>query len=80
MGRPYMDLEVMELETLFRQNLHHRGVLGEIRDELTFRETRRAKQLLAEIEGVLAGRVPVPRKPPKPDSSENQIPLLDDED
>jgi hypothetical protein len=77
MVRLYFDHGVEELEAIFRANLHDRQVLGEIRDELTFREAERAKQLLREVEGVLSQVIPIPKRPPKPDTPENQIPLIE---
>lgn len=58
------------------QHLDRRQVLGDVRDELTYRSTRRAKQLLREVEGVLTGAVPLPPKPPGPDTADNQMDLL----
>ena len=78
MGRKYVQTPVDELERLVRENLHHRQVLGEIRDELTYRETKRGRQLLREAEGILAGDIPLPPKPPRPDGPEDQMELLDD--
>ena len=76
MDRKYFKTPVDELEGLFKEHLNHRQVLGDIRDELTHRETTRAKQLLTEVEGVLSGDVPVPDPPPAPDRAENQLDLL----
>ena len=64
------------MEALVKENLNHRQVLGEVRDELTFRKNQRAKQLLREVEGVLAGDLTVPDAPPRPDKAENQLDLL----
>ena len=76
MDRKYFKTPIDELEALFKENLNHRQVMGEIRDELTFRTNKRAKQLLREIEGVLAGEVWVPDPPPRPDKPEDQLDLL----
>ena len=76
MERKYLDTLIDSLEALVSENLSHRQVLGEVRDELTYRKTRRAKQLLKEIEAVLAGELSVPDPPPRPDKSENQLDLL----
>jgi hypothetical protein len=67
-----------ELETLVRENLHNPMVLGQVREELTYRESDRAKALMRDVMGILRGEVPMPRKPPPPDSEENQLALLDD--
>ena len=78
MTRNYLDATIEELETLVSEHQHRRQVLGEIRDELTFRKTQRAKQLLSEVEGLLRGAVRMPSRPPPADSPENQLDILDD--
>jgi hypothetical protein len=78
MGRLYFSASVEELERLVRENLHNPMVLGQVREELTYRESDRAKALLRDVMGILRGEVPVPRKPPPPDSEANQLALLDD--
>jgi hypothetical protein len=79
MDRKYFKTPIDELEALFKENLNHRQVLGDIRDELTHRDTPRARQLLREVDGVLAGVVPAPDTPPGPDRAENQLDLLGDQ-
>jgi len=74
--RKYFKTPIDELEALVKENLNHRQVLGEVRDELTFRTNKRAKQLLKEVEGILAGEVRVPKPPPPPDTPENQLDML----
>ena len=78
MDRKYFKTPVDELEALFKENLNHLQVLGDIRDELTHRDTPRARQLLREVNGVLAGVVPAPDTPPGPERAENQLDLLGD--
>jgi hypothetical protein len=60
MDRKYFKVPIDELEALVKENLDHLQILGEIRDELTFRATKRGKQLLREVEGVLDGRMSRP--------------------
>lgn len=72
MIREYFSTPVEELEQLFKDNLHNLQVLGEIRRELTFRTSDRAKQLLREVEAVESGILPVPPKPPRPDRPDDQ--------
>ena len=76
MDRKYFETPVDELEAVFRENLRNRQVLGEIRDELTYRSSRRAQQLWREIEGLLRGDVKPPPEPPGPDGPEKQLDLL----
>ena len=79
MTRQYLDATIEELEKLVREHQHSRQVLGEVRDELTFRRSKRAKQLLREVEALLRGEVGMPPRPPPPDSPENQLDILDNE-
>ena len=76
MDRKYIETPIDVLEGLVRENLNHRQVLGEVRGELTYRANRRAKQLLKEIEGILAGELRVPDPPPRPDRPEDQMDML----
>ena len=55
--RKHFEAPVDRQESLFKKSLSHRQVLGELRDEWTYRKNRHTKQLLKEIEGVLAGEV-----------------------
>ena len=79
MDRKYFKTPIDELEALFKENLKHLQVLGDIRDELTYRDTPRARQLQREVDGVLAGVLPAPDRPPGPDRAENQLDLLGDQ-
>lgn len=79
MERKYFKTPIDELEALVEANLRHRQILGEIRDELTFRSNKRAKQLLKEVEALLDGIVKPPRQP-LPDRPQNQMDLLSDDD
>ena len=76
MDRKYFKTPIDELEALFKENLNHGQVLGDIQDELTHRETTRAKQLLREVEGILSGDLKVPEQPPRLDKAEDQLDLL----
>lgn len=76
MARRYIDSSIDELEALFKANLHSLQVLGEIREELTYRSTDRAKQLLREIRAVEEGMVPLPPKPLRPERPDDQGELL----
>jgi hypothetical protein len=44
-----------ELETLVRENLHNPMVLGQVREELAYRESDRAKALMRDVMGILRG-------------------------
>lgn len=77
MSRQYLNAEIEELEALVKENLHHRQVLGEIRDELTYRSRERAKQLLREIDALLGGEVEPSPKPPREGGPEDQMDLLE---
>ena len=58
------------------ENRSSRAVLGRLWEELTYRETERAKRLLRDVEGLLGGEVPMPPRPARADSPDNQIPLI----
>jgi hypothetical protein len=64
MDRPYVELSIVQLEKLVKDNREKLAVLGTIRVELEFRTTTRAKQLLKEVRALVEGDVPRP-KPPK---------------
>lgn len=76
MGRPFKKADIDQLEELFEKHPHKRQVLGELKSELTYRSTDRAKQLLREVEGVLSGDVQV-KKPAPEDSPDYQMTLED---
>jgi hypothetical protein len=77
MDRPYMETTIEDLEKLVDKHKSDRVVLAQVREELGFRKRQRAKQLLREVQGLLGGEVKMPRKPPKPDSPDDQLPLVD---
>jgi hypothetical protein len=76
MARKHIKTGIDELEALFRANLHNLQVLGEIREELSFRKTDRAKQLLREVHAIEEGVVPRPPKPPRPERPDDQGEVL----
>lgn len=76
MTRRYIKSPIDELETLFKENLHNIQVLGELREELSFRATDRAKLLERQIVAVVNGTLPVGSKPPRPDRGDDQGELL----
>lgn len=55
MAREYMQHSISELEDLLRKNAQHHQALGDLRAELTLRSTKRAKQLLGEVEALIKG-------------------------
>jgi hypothetical protein len=79
MDRPYFKNSVGELEQFLRRHAGDRPVLAQLKNELTFRKTDRAKQLLREVEGLLDGDVPMPPKPGKAARPEDQYRLIDDD-
>lgn len=76
MSRPFVRNSVAELEAMLRKHTGDRAVLGELREELQFRKTPRARQLLREVLGLLAGEVPTPPKPLKRPEPTDQRELL----
>lgn len=80
MKRKYLDTPIDQLETLVSENLRRRQVLGEIRDELTFRKTPRARQLLREVDGLLRGAAPMPPGPRRPESNDDQLDLMPEDE
>lgn len=76
MDRPFFETTIDQLETLVRDKPYDRFQLSRVREELTYRETDRARQLLREVEGLLSGTVPSPPRPPRPDDPNDQGSLL----
>ncbi len=75
--RIYMDKDIDFLEDLVANDKKHAQVLGDVRDELTYRTSDRAKRLRRDVEGLLAGELPAPGTPPRPARPEDQTDLLD---
>jgi hypothetical protein len=73
--RPFFKAPIEELEKLLSQHRFDHAVLGRLREELTYRTTRRAKQLMREVEGIIEGRVPTEKKT-RPAQPEDQLGLL----
>lgn len=78
MPRQYINHSIDELEAFVQEHLRDRPVLAEIMEELEHRSTPRAKQLLKEVKGVLAGDVNPPRRPYRSDIPENQQGMFDE--
>lgn len=76
MARPHFRTPIEELEALFKANLHNLQILGEIREELTYRTSERAKQLIREIRGIEEGLMPKGPTPQRPERPEDQGELL----
>jgi hypothetical protein len=76
MDRPLFANTIDQLETLVRDKPYDRFQLSRVREELTYRDTDRAHQLLREVEGLLSGLVPSPPRPPRPDDPSDQGTLL----
>jgi hypothetical protein len=76
--RPYFKASVEELEALLQKHKSQRFVLAQLREELKFRRTERAKQLRREVEGLLTGIVPMPPKPARAARPEDQLRLIRD--
>jgi len=72
--RPYIQMSIVELENLVKERRSDMAVLGPIRVELENRTTKRARQLLREVQGLVAGEIPQ-NKTSLPDVPENQIEL-----
>ena len=77
MDRPFFDTSVDQLEGVLRKHKDQRVILQQVRDELQYRGTKRAKQLIREVDGILEGTVPVHTKRPRPARPEDQLHLLD---
>lgn len=76
MSRPFMEASIEEIEKIVQDHKSERLTLAQVREELQFRKTKKARQLLREVLGILDGDVPVPPKPPRKDRVEDQLPLL----
>jgi hypothetical protein len=59
-----------------KENRSEVFILSRLREERTYRDAARARQLLKEFEGLLGGKVPMPPKPPRPARPEDQLELL----
>jgi hypothetical protein len=75
--RPFFDTSVDQLERLLQEHKTQPVILRQLRDELQYRGTKRAKQLIKEVDGVLEGTVPVKPKRPRAARPEDQLHLLD---
>ena len=75
--RPFFDTPVDQLEELLQKHKTQPVILRQLRDELQYRGTKRAKQLIREVDGVLEGVVPVKSKRPRSARPEDQLHLLD---
>jgi hypothetical protein len=71
MDRPFLDVDIGRLEDIFISHRSKRLVLAQLREELGFRRSKRAKQLQTEVNGALGGLVPIPH------SRDAQFELLD---
>lgn len=76
MDRPWFHLTIPELEQLVSQHRTQPAVLGQVWQELTYRDTDRSKQLMREVLGLLDGVVPQPPRAQKPDDPKYQGELL----
>lgn len=76
MDRPFFDASISELEALVLANRSNKATLGCVWNELSYRETDRAKQLQREVLGLLGGQVPSPPPPARPGSPDDQLGLL----
>ncbi len=85
MRRPYLNLQVTDLERLFAEHSHDAAVVRQLHDELTHRTMPRARALKAKVERLLsakapssaAGGTPVSPKtapPPRSDPPEELLP------
>lgn len=72
MAREFMNHTIDELEELLKKHSSNHQVLGDLRSELTYRGTSRAKQLLREVQGLIQGVVPTPKKEMKPPDPDDQ--------
>jgi hypothetical protein len=76
MDRPLFKATIQHLEGLLKGNPSDVFTLSRLREELTYRNTDRARQLLKVLEALLGGKVPMPPKPPRPARPEDQLELL----
>lgn len=76
MARPYFDMTIPQLERLVADHREKPAVLGQVWEELTYRDTDRSRQLMREVLGLLNGVVPQPPPPLQADGPEKQIDLL----
>jgi hypothetical protein len=62
-GRPYVSAPIEKLEHLFETSIEDANILEEIVRELSFRKTRRARNLLAAVSAKIANFEPEPDGP-----------------
>ena len=72
MTRPFFKTTLDDLEKMARENLHNGQILGDIRSELSYRTTDRAKQLERELLAIAEGRLVAPPGPPRKDRPDDQ--------
>ena len=72
MAREYMKHSIDQLEELLKKHSSNHQVLGELRSELTYRSTPRAKQLLREVDGLINGVASPLKKDMKPPTPDDQ--------
>lgn len=63
MSRPHFNVSIAELEALVREHAGTADILRPIHDELTHRDTDRARRLRAEVHALLTGTLPAPSAP-----------------
>jgi|GEM_PF-4266798 len=74
--RPYFDLTIIELRTMFLEHGHEIAVLGQLRTELEPRDSAGARQLLKEVVAAIEGIVRKPQKPESPwPTEQGNLPL-----
>ena len=75
--RPYQRHSIDELGTELKKHRTNHQVLGELRSELTYRTTPRAKQMLREVTALIKGSITLPPTPMKPPEPNDQVVLFD---
>lgn len=76
MDRPYFEHSVTQLEKLVAEYRSEPAVLGQVWQELTYRESTRSKQLMREVLGLLDGRIPEPKRAGGSTGASDQFDLL----
>ncbi len=76
MSRIWFESTIDELELLVAKHRSEPAVLGQVWEELTYRDSERSRQLKREVLGLLGGEIPQPAPPPRPDDPSDQIDLL----
>jgi len=77
--RPLSKLTIQRIESLFKGNKDKPVILNDIKNELSYRKTKKAKALKSEVDGLIAGSLSSSQEAALPNLVEDDSPLQIDE-